>query len=181
MTAIAGLVDKDTVWIGGDSAGVAGLSLGVRRDPKVFVLDDFVLGYTSSFRMGQVLRYYFTPPLPDEGQEPHEYMVLKFIPEARQLLKTHGFLQTKDGREEIGTFLVGWRGRLFSVEDDLQVGELLESYTACGCGHDLVLGSLHTTEQLTGLTAKDRLDMALDAAEAFSAGVRRPFTILRTP
>lgn len=180
MTVIAALVNGKTVWMGGDSAGVAGYSLGVRKDPKVFECGEFLLGYTSSFRMGQILRYYLRPEIPKEGQAAFEYMVCVFIPAVRKLLDEHGYLVDNNGREEIGTFLVGWRGSLFSVEDDLQVAELAAPYAACGCGHDLAMGSLHTTEQLAGLTARDRLTMALEAAESFSAGVRGPFVVLKT-
>ncbi len=178
MTAIAGLVHEGTVWMGGDSAGVAGYSLAVRRDPKVFRVGEFLLGFTSSFRMGQIMRYYLTPPTPKEGQDPFDYMVSSFVEEVRKLLKTSGYLQTENGRETIGTFLVGWRGCLYCVCDDLQVAELATPYAACGCGQDLVLGSLHTTEQITGLTAKERIAFALEGAERFSTGVRGPFTIL---
>jgi hypothetical protein len=181
MTAIAGLVQDDVVWIGGDSAGVAGYSLGIRKDPKVFKVGEFLLGFTSSFRMGQILRFYLTPPTPKEKQDHFEYMVREFLPEVRTILKTHGYLVTENGGEKIGTFLVGWRGSLYCVDSDLQVGELAMAYAACGCGHDLVLGSLDTTEKLTGLTARERVTMALESAESFSAGVRGPFTILRTP
>ena len=45
MTAIVGLVDGSTVYIGGDSAGVSGLSLIVRADAKVFTLG--ADGYTA--------------------------------------------------------------------------------------------------------------------------------------
>jgi hypothetical protein len=36
MTAIVGLVQAGSVYIGGDSAGVSGMSLTVRADAKVF-------------------------------------------------------------------------------------------------------------------------------------------------
>jgi len=36
MTAICAVVHDDKVWMGGDSAGVAGYSLIPRSDPKVF-------------------------------------------------------------------------------------------------------------------------------------------------
>jgi len=180
MTAIAGLIDGGKVWMGADSAGVAGLKLAVRRDPKIFRLGEFLFGYTSSFRMGQILRYYLQPAIPDEGQDGHRYMVLKFIPAVRKLLKEHGYLKKEHEREEIGTFLVGWRGELYSVDGDLQVGQFGQPFTSCGCGQDLVLGSLHTTEQLSGLSPSERIQMALHAAETFSAGVRGPFMILST-
>ena len=57
MTCIVGLVHEGTVFIGGDSAGVAGLSLVVRADEKVFRNGDFLMDFTTSFRMGQLLRY----------------------------------------------------------------------------------------------------------------------------
>ena len=38
MTCIVGIADGAKVWIGGDSAGVAGWSLTVRADEKVFAV-----------------------------------------------------------------------------------------------------------------------------------------------
>lgn len=177
MTAIAGIVENGRVWIGGDSAGVGGYALVLRKDPKVFKVGEFVIGYTSSFRMGQLLRYHLSPPKPHEGESGHEYMVKAFIPAVRDVLKQHGYLKNDNGREEIGTFLVGWRGSLYEVYDDLQVGELIAPFAACGCGHDLAIGSLHTTQGMK-MKPADRITQALSAAEAFSAGVRGPFTII---
>lgn len=62
MTCIVGLVDQGNVWIGGDSAGVGGYDLMLRADQKVFRNGDFLMGFTSSFRMGQLLRYKLSPP-----------------------------------------------------------------------------------------------------------------------
>jgi len=57
MTCIVGLIDKESkkIYMGGDSAGVANYSLSVRKDPKVFKRYGFIFGFTSSFRMGQLL------------------------------------------------------------------------------------------------------------------------------
>jgi hypothetical protein len=48
VTAIAGFVHKGSVWIGGDSAGVADYDLHIRADQKVFVNGEFGFGFTSS-------------------------------------------------------------------------------------------------------------------------------------
>lgn len=40
MTCIAAITDGKTVWVGGDSAGVAGSSLEIRADEKVFTRKD---------------------------------------------------------------------------------------------------------------------------------------------
>src|SRR5690242_15173484 len=78
MTCIVGLVAADgRVHLGGDSAGIAGYDLTVRKDPKVFRVGEFAVGFTSSFRMGQLLRFAFTPP-PIEG-DLDAYMVTTFV------------------------------------------------------------------------------------------------------
>jgi len=176
MTAIAGLVQDGRVWMGGDSAGVAGYGLQVRADPKVFHLGDMLIGYTTSFRMAQIIRFHVTPTTPKEGQDAFEYMIQEFVPSVREAMKAHGYLKTESGRETGGTFLLGWRGKLYAIEEDFQVAENACSYAACGCGRDLVLGSLHTTEQFE-LDGRTRIRMALETAEMFSAGVRGPFIV----
>ena len=178
MTAIAGIVENGVVWIGGDSAGVGGLSLSTRSDPKVFVNGEFIFGYTTSFRMGQILEHLLCPPVPYEGENGIAYMVKRFIPAVKSALRENGF-QTNDRGQDIGgTFLVGYRGVLYQVECDYQVGRVTQAFHACGCGQDLILGSLHSTEKFD-LTPRERIRMALEAAAEFSAGVRGPFTILK--
>lgn len=174
MTCIVGLVDKGDVYIGGDSAGVAGLSLSIRADEKVFGNGPFIMGFTSSFRMGQLLRYKFSPPAQTVHQDDMEYMVTSFIDAARQCFSTNGF-GDKDATVG-GTFLVGYKGNLYTIEGDYQVGKSQASFDAVGCGSDLALGSLYSTE---GLDPKERVNLALSAASTFSAGVAPPFVILR--
>ena len=58
MTVIVALKNKDEVVMGGDCAGVGwNYDIQMRSDPKVFRVGRFVIGYTSSFRMGQLLRF----------------------------------------------------------------------------------------------------------------------------
>lgn len=179
MTCIVGLVDNGRVWIGGDSAGVNGyLSMAVRTDRKVFRNGDFVMGFTSSFRMGQILAYSFNPPKPRRGVDIMAYMVTDFVDAARAALKSGGFVKTKEGAEEGGTFLVGFECRLFAVQGDFQVAESTHGYDACGCAADIALGSLYSTQQRG--SPEERLQEALAAAEAFSAGVRGPIHIVST-
>lgn len=175
MTCIAGIVENSTVWIGGDSAGVAGLSLMVRADEKVFRNDGMLFGFTSSFRMGDILRYQLAVPVRDPEEDPRAYMVRKFIPALRAALREQGWLSKDKEREAGGTFLVGFAGRLFVVEEDLQVAESADGYTAVGCGYEIAKGVLFATQ---GQPAESRLRTALLAAERHSAGVRGPFVVL---
>jgi len=197
MTCIVGLVDDGAVYMGGDSAGVLGLSIEVRADEKVFYLNEksswrtrldprellkpvrhlVVMGFTSSFRMGQLLQYNLK--LPNgmaNAKDLYGFMVTDFISAVRATLKEGGYSKVSDNVEEGGTFLVGLRGRLFCIEDDFQVGENIESYHAVGCGRDLALGSMYATGKM-GLSPRERVHLALEAAETWSAGVRQPFVI----
>lgn len=176
MTCIAGVVQSGKVFIGGDSAGVGGLSLSVRADKKVFKNGEFLFGFTSSFRMGQVLQYAFTPPKQHPDKDTMAFMVTDFVDSVRSAFSIAGVARKDSEVESCGTFLVGYKGRLFSIHDDYQVAEALCGYDAVGCGEDIALGSLYATEDM--VDGKARVSRALHAAEAHSAGVRGPFSVL---
>lgn len=175
MTCIIGIIERGAILMGADSAGVGGYSLTIRADQKVFINGPFVMGFTTSFRMGQLLRYKFNPPPHPPGMDDHEFMVKHFVEAVRTCLKDGGFAEKKNEQESGGTFLVGYHGRLFRIESDYQVAESVHGYESCGCGDDIAKGALHVTPRLT---AKRRILAALHAAEQFSAGVRGPFSVL---
>ncbi|GAB3966777.1 hypothetical protein GCM10029978_032690 [Actinoallomurus acanthiterrae] len=180
MTAIVGITDGNTVVIAGDSAGVAGNLTQLRLDAKVFINGPYAIGYTTSFRMGQILRYTVKTPVPPEREEDlHAFMCTNFINGVREGLKDGGWASKNNDQEEGGSFLVGVRGRLFEIGHDYQVGELVDGYTAVGCGEEIALGALHATGNV-GLSLESRAITALEAAAHFSTGVRPPFTIVQT-
>ncbi len=174
MTCIVGLVHDDTVYIGGDSAGVTGLSLTVRADEKVFVISNFIIGFTSSFRMGQLLRYRLKPPVYYFYDDILRYMVTDFVDSVRDSLKVGGFAKKDKDEESAGTFLVGFQGKLFKIDSDYQVSIPILPFDACGCGGDIALGSMYSS---LALKPVERIMQALESAEQFSAGVRRPFIV----
>ncbi|MER9680822.1 hypothetical protein NKJ23_16020 [Mesorhizobium sp. M0184] len=171
MTCIVGLVDKGRVYLGGDSASIDGTDITLRADPKVFRNGDFVMGYTTSFRLGNLLQHSLVPPRHHPDDDIRKFMVTEFIDAVRDCLKNGGYAATGTDAEAGGTFLVGYQGRLFSIQDDYQVGEGLDGFMACGCGEKYALGSLGTS---TG-RPRDRVLKALSLAERWSAGVRAPF------
>lgn len=178
MTVIVGLVHKGRVHLGGDSAGVAGYQLTIRRDPKVFRTGPYVMGFTTSFRMGQLLHHALEAPHPTGCLD--RFMVTTFVDALRTCLKDGGWARKESEQEQAGLFLVGIHGRLFTVDSDYQVGEPADGYAAVGCGDELALGALHATAAL-GLRPRERLAAALAAADHHSAGVSGPYTYATTP
>lgn len=178
MTAVAGLVHQGRVHLGADSAGLAGWALTIRADPKVFRNGPYVLGFTSSFRMGQLLHHAFTPPTPPPARRLDRFMATEFIDAVRECLKAGGYATKNSEAEAGGNFLVGVTGRLFEIGQDYQVGEPADEVAAVGCGFELCLGALYATRQ--SAAPRRRLTVALEAAEHFNGGVRGPFTFAST-
>ena len=178
MTCIAGLLNDGDVYVGGYSAGVVGNDLRLRKDEKVFIKDKMIFGSTSSFRMGQLLRYKLIIPPYYSQVDLYQYMVDNFIDAVRKCLKESGYMNIKDTVEEGGHFLIGFKERLFHINSDLQVAESAYAFSAVGCGGDYALASLATSEG-SNLEPLKRIEKALEVAEQFSRGVRRPFVILQ--
>ena len=197
MTCIVGLTHEKKVYMGCDSWG--GSTYGeCRREPKVFQNGEYLIGYTSSFRMGQILQYNWHPPirmktydvstektipLTWEGPE-HDmgWMVGPVIDSIRLVLKERGFTTVKDNVETGGEFLIGYRSKLFHVHSDFQVYECIQDYDAIGCGEYHAKGCLLASLRLSrGLSEKiyadDHIKLALEAAQTFSSGVRSPWHI----
>ena len=177
MTCIVGWVENGRVTMGADAAAGVYTYCETRADPKVFQNGTFLMGYTTSFRMGQLLQHGFTPPTPNAGQDVMEFMVTKFIDAVRGRLKQGGRATKKDENEVGGRFLVGYAGRLFRIDSDYQVGEVAASYAAYGCGVELALGALYALEGMK-MSPKKRVQKALEAAVEWSGFVRPPFTII---
>lgn len=176
MTCIAALVSQDRVFVGGDSAGVAGYDLTVRADEKVFVNGPYVMGFCQSFRLGDLLRYQLKPPSPGRAVDLRRFMATKFIDAVREVLKTNGLAEKDDNVESFdGSFIVGIRGRMFVIDSDFQVGEPRDPFAAIGCGGQIAQGALYA--QPVTMKPEARIRQALRAAERFSGGVRAPFVV----
>lgn len=175
MTCIVGLEDNGKVYLGGDRASVGDNHyLTLSAHPKVFQNGPFIMGYTSSFRMGQLLQYRLcVPDLPSEVPM-DEFMATLFVDAVRDCLRDGGYTKIEYNQEKVGTFLIGVEGKLYRYDDDHQVIRPNCGYDVVGCGVSVALGSLHTSSALK-VKSKDRLKMALTAASEFVTGVRGPF------
>ncbi|MBI4951242.1 MAG: hypothetical protein HY908_04360 [Myxococcales bacterium] len=174
MTCVVGLVERGTVYVGVDSAAVSGWRRRETRVGKVFRRGPFLIGYTTSFRMGQLLEHQLTVAPQAPEQSDMAFMVNHFIEATRLLLKERGFAKIESNSEQGGQFLVGYRGHLYSVDSDFQVGEMADGYDAVGSGAEFALGALAA---LGRGPAPRRIRRALEIAARFSMGVSAPFVV----
>lgn len=179
MTCIVGLVDTNGhVIIGADSAAVGGLDISIRTDPKVFQNGRFLIGMTSSFRMGQLLQHAFVPPKHPKGMDDYKFMVTLVMDAVRKCFKEGGFATTYMAQEIGGCFLMAYNSKLYRIDNDYQVGIPNEGYSAVGCGDQIAHGAMFAGQ---GLGGEARVTQALQAAAHFSAGVRAPFVLIDMP
>jgi len=146
MTCIVAKIHKGKVHMAGDRLGSNGFTK--KEFPlikKVFKNGDFLIGYTTSFRMGQLLKHSWAPPKKSLDDTDDTY-IFKTVPESILALFESSKFGHKDKTDYIaGNFLFGWRGRLFEMEDDMSVLEH-EDMAAVGSGAYHALASLRTME-----------------------------------
>jgi len=150
MTVIVGLKHDGKIYMGADSAGVANYNLIVRADEKVFIKSNgskYIMGFTSSFRMGQLLRYALRIPEKPPKMNDYEFMVTSFINSVRDCLKNGGYAKKENETEQGGHFLIGYNGHLYQIYGDYQVAQSMDNYDACGCGWAYALGSMRSTQR----------------------------------
>lgn len=190
MTCVVSVLFGDEVYMGSDSAGITGnWDLRIREDKKVFQIKDMIIGFTTSFRMGQLLQYSLNvPDYPYEGNtedEINKYMHCHFLEAVRELFKSKGYSKIENNSEEGGEFLIGYRNKLWIIHSDYQIARSYLKYQAIGCGAPYALGTLHMirdgwdNENAWLCTPGDIIHRALYTAEQFCAGVRGPYYILK--
>lgn len=188
MTCIVAIETTHGVIFASDSAGVAGTHADNRVESKVFQNGQFVIGFSGSFRVGQILRYVWKPPEQHPDVDDMAFLVRDVVGGFRKLFLENGvryFNSTNDSFE--GPFLLGYKGKVYKVDVDFQVARSRDGYNACGSGSRVALGALHAISrthydtdvlpfsQTKGLHFSN---IALEAAEYFDSAVRRPFSFV---
>lgn len=183
MTCIVGIVSQNGVLLGADSLASSGSVKEEALTPKLTgivvsqAVDDHKsvpiklgIGYTSSYRMGDLLKYSFDPPDIEKDQDANEYLVKLFIPELIACFDKHHFTKTSSGVKEGGEFLVALKNRLFIVQSDFSVLEPSAGYSSVGSGSTVALGALYACNAVN-TPVSDAMSIVLAAASEFTTSV----------
>jgi ATP-dependent protease HslVU (ClpYQ) peptidase subunit len=179
MTIIAAIASSNGhIWMAGDSAAISGYHLDTRADEKVFLNEDILFGFSTSFRFGQLLKWRLKVPDCPKDVSNIEYIQCYLLDAIRKTLKDGGCLKQSEGyKEEGGSLLVGYRGELLEIMSDFQVAQSRYRFYAIGCGFELALGAMAVLNKYD-IPDQDIITKAVFAAEQFCSGVRRPFVLL---
>lgn len=179
MTCIVGLATASgVVYMGGDSCASDGYMKYPIASPKVFRLGEILIGYTTSFRMGQIIQYHLTPPKHQKGETDEEYIVTGLTEAVRLLLKDHGFSTVYNNAETAGAFLVGYHGALYKVGGEFQVLRPANGIHACGSGEQFALAAMYALE---GIAAEKRIRRSLEITADLCTTVSAPFYVESMP
>ena len=148
MTCIIAHTDGVSSFIAGDKLGSNGFTKTVQTEPKVFekefikLHDDgltrtkevMALGYTTSFRMGQLLNYNLNLPEQDASQTFSQYLVIKVIPIILQMFKEEW--GARDASQDVGggQFIILHNHTIYEVQEDFSVLQPKTRITAVGSG-----------------------------------------------
>lgn len=178
MTCVLGLVHDGKVFMAGDSAAIdaESMAITVSAGRKVFHRMhtrhySLVLGYSGSFRAGEVLKHAVEVPAYGRTSDIERYIVTKFVPAVRAAFVD---ATIEDAANSTYPFLVGISGRLFAVDSDYHAMESLRGFAAVGQGAPWAEAVLAVTRG----DPERRLRRALGVAEEFCAGVRGPFDVV---
>jgi len=176
MTCIIGLIDNDTIFMGGDRCEASGWCQRTLAYPKVFKLNnEFMLGVSGKARVAGLLMFGFKPPRQKEKQDDHEFISTDFVDAIRKRLKDGGIAEVKDNMEDTNAnILIAYKGKLYTMDYRFYVRLIESGYEAIGVSRDCAMGSLYSSAEKD---SSKKILLALKASEYFHMGVRGPFDI----
>jgi ATP-dependent protease HslVU (ClpYQ) peptidase subunit len=177
VTCIVAVETRRGVWLGADSAGSNGYTIGPVESPKLFHNGPALFGICGSFRMGQILRYGLRVPTESLGWDVDRWIATDFAKALRKAYAEHGWDFVEAGVAEQGNFLVSVAGRCYEIQSDYSFLRSPVGEYAIGSGTYHALGSLHATRDYA--RPKDRLLASLEAAAEHVMSVAAPFVVMR--
>lgn len=184
MTCIVGMEIDGRVYIGGDScaADVSQYTYQEIINPKVFKRNDMIFGYTHTFRFGQLIEYFLKIPKHDKCDTDMEYLITKLIPAIRECLNDNGAGNKKDEIESGGCCLVGYKGILYTLQNDYSILRSASGFAAVGCGDLPALAAMTMVMTHIGMnglgTAPQVLNAVLETTASVISYVKPPFKIM---
>lgn len=188
MTCIVAIVENDIVYMAGDRFITDGnWGKSVDGSPKIAKIPalgrfEFLLGVAGNGRACDVV-------LNLEIQDWHAISHMKrddpernvrglLVGSIRKGLKNYGtMMKDEDGQDKGCSVLVGHQGMLFDIDSNFGVQVHTCDYAAIGSAKEYALGSLATTN-LMPIPPKDRLMLALGAAQKHNITCVEPFDLL---
>ncbi|EON7637319.1 hypothetical protein ABV23_RS02340 [Escherichia coli] len=198
MTCIIAYTDGNTSFIAGDKLGSNGFTKAIQTEPKVFEkefikIDEsglnrtkevMAMGYTSSFRMGQLLTYKLDLPEQQSNQTFSQYLVLEVIPRIRTLFKEEW--GARDTTQDVGggQFIILHNHTIYEVQGDFSVLQPKTQITSVGSGTYHAIAAMQAyieVQKETGVKMVDRTDSIFKIVSDNVTSVSAEYDLLSYP
>lgn len=173
MTCIVAIADGNNVYIGGDRGHSDSSCIASSTRPKISKHGEYLMGYAGNAGIGQMVEYLFKFPA-ITNNDINKHMMTVFMPALRKFCTDNGYEPDKEENE--ADFIIAVRGRVYEINTGhMYCTEYDEIATGSGMGY--AFGSMHTTKK-ADLPAKNRVELALEAAIHYSPSCQSPIDIL---
>jgi len=179
MTCIIAYKENGKSYIAGDRMGSNGWTKIRSNTPKIFKKDSFLFGYTSTFRMGQILEHELIIPKRKVDQTLENYVYTDLIYKIRTCFKDNGYgcKPTDAVSEKAGNFIFILEGRIFEVQNDFSVLEH-EEFCSIGSGEAHAHAALEVLKSLKRYSPKEKLKKAMSIVAKFVVSVTEECDVL---
>jgi len=183
MTCVVALTEGDRLVMGADSGAshLPEYEMYTVSMPKVFRAGPWLVGFSGSYRLGQILKFNMPWPEPP-GELDYEFMATKMTRALHECLSSQfdsGYPESAVNRQ--WQILIGRRGKVYGMNYRYDVINVTDPFTAIGSGRKVALGALHGLVDRRDLTLFERVERALLAAAKFVPGLGQPFVIESSP
>jgi ATP-dependent protease HslVU (ClpYQ) peptidase subunit len=162
LTTIVAYISKEEnrVYMASDSVGANNIYREYRKDPKILAIPDenpvMLIGFAGSPTVIQAIQMANIAPPPDSKWGTMLGFIMGIIhPQLEPLFDTNDF---------DFECLIAFDGKIFGIQNNFALSELVNNYNAIGTGRDYALGAMFACDKNPVLSAKDKVTLAIDAA-----------------
>lgn len=184
MTLIVGIIDDGIVYMAGDSSLSDGRTIRPAADPKVFRFNELIIGTSGSCIIPDIIDT-MDPQIFWAGKNINPRVaVFDFVLAVKAELEKRGLMFSHEGQAAMPDFsnmLIGYRGRLFTVQHDFSLVEYAQQYAVIGANEEIAIGVLISLlEHAEPKPPTEILTTTLEIVSRVSPNIIPPFHVIST-
>lgn len=175
-----------------DSVGASAEITVIRKEPKIFWNQDYLIGFVGSFKLGQVVKFCDLPEFPkilrhekfaekfapgNFADRVEKFFVKEFVPALEDAAEAGG-LSAEETSESC--LMIGIAEHLYLIESNLQVGSYVHDYAAIGVAEQAGLTGLDVADRAGIEDPLERLSIVASSIETHSIYIKKPWYVART-
>lgn len=178
MTCVVAYKENGKIYMGADTIGSdENMRVSHRMNKKVWKKFDMIFGISGSYRIGQLVQYSLEIPEHDDSKNDMAYFLEDFIPSFIKCLKENE-ITLDEGELKEFNMLIGYKGNIYRLESDFNIGINKECYDVIGSGEDIATGALFILAKDKKLKPKQKIKLALDASSRYVSSVGGTYTYI---